>query len=110
MEPRGEFFDFDPFTGLQEFVEFGADGMIHIHTYQDVEPIIDHCKALANEGLPDQNFRGEGWLYAIIPAIVQMEMLNKGIDLKDPNDIGKVVREVNQNYPILKTTHRHHAL
>ena len=110
MEKRGEFFDFDPFTGLEEYVEMDSDGMIHIHTYQDVEPILDHCKALANEGLPDGNFRKEGWLYAIIPTVVQLELLKKGIDLKNQNDLPKVVDEINQNYPLLKTTHRHHAL
>lgn len=110
MEKRGEFFDFDPFTGLEEYLEIGNDGMVHIHTYQDVEPVLDYCKALANEGLPDENFRKEGWLYAIIPAIVQLDMLKKGIDLKNPNDLPKVVDEINQNYPLLKTTYRHHAL
>jgi hypothetical protein len=110
MEPRGEFFDYDPLTGLTEYYEETADGQIQIHTYQDVEPVIDYCKALANEGLPDGNFRGEGWLYAMLPAIVVGQLMKRGINVMDQNDVKKVVDEVNTNYPWLKTTHRHHAL
>lgn len=101
---------YDPFTGLTEYVEMGSDGIIHLHTYQDVQPVMDYAKALANEGLPDANFRGEGWLYAVIPAIVQGQLYKKGINIADPNDIKKVVDEINTNYSYFKTTHRHHAI
>lgn len=110
MQTRGEFFDYDPFTGLSEYVEVTSDGLIHLHTYQDVQPVMDYTKALANEGLPDGNFRKEGWLYAVIPAIVQGELYKKGVNIHDPNDIKKVVDEINVNYPYFKTTHRHHAI
>ena len=73
MQPRGEFFDYAPFTGLTEYVEIDSNGLISIHTYQDVQPVMDYAKALANEGLQDGNFRGEGWLYAVIPALIQGE-------------------------------------
>ena len=104
-----EFFDYDPITGLAEYVEF-ADGKMHLTYEQDVEAVLNHTKALANEGLPDKNFKGEGWLYAIIPAVVEMQMRKKGINLMDPTHVGKVVKEINENYPLLKTTHRHHAI
>jgi hypothetical protein len=107
---RGEFFDYDSLTGLTEYYEETPDGKIHIHTYQDVEPVIDYWKALANEGLPDGNFKGEGWHYATIPAIVVGQLFKKGISVLDPNDTAKVVDEVNENYPWLKTTQRHHAV
>lgn len=104
-----EFFDYDPVTGLAEYVEF-ADGKMHLTYEQDVSAVLDHTKALANEGLPDKNFRGEGWLYAIIPPVVELQMRKKGIKLMDPTHLGAVVKEINQNYPHLKTTHRHHAV
>lgn len=104
-----EFFDFDPLTGLTEYIE-EVDGAVHLTYEQDVEPILNHTRALANEGLPDGNFRKEGWLYAVIPAVVEMQLRAKGINLMDQNDIGRVVQEINQNYPLLKTTHRHHAI
>jgi hypothetical protein len=110
MQTRGEFFGFDPYTGLAEYVEMGSDGLIHLHTYQDVQPVMDYAKALANEGITDGNFRGEGWHYAIIPAILQAALYKKGVNIHDPNDIKRVVHEINTNYPAFKTTHRHHAI
>jgi len=71
---------------------------------------MDFTKSLANEGQPDGNFRKEGWLYAIIPPIIQAEMFKKGVNFMDPNDIGRVVDEINVNYPYFKTTHRHHSV
>ena len=37
-------------------------------------------------------------------------MLQKGIKMFDPNHAKEVFREVNTNYPYLKTTHKHHEL
>ena len=104
-----EFFDYDPMTGLTEYVE-EVDGKIHLTYEQDVEPIVDYARAHANEGICEANFRGEAWHYAIIPAVVQMDLHRKGIDILNQNDIKKVVDEINQNYPYLKTTHRRHAI
>lgn len=104
-----EFFDYDPFTGLEEYIE-EVDGKIHLTFEQDVSPILDYTKALANEGHTEGNFRGEGWLYAVIPAVVQMDLMRKGINITDQNHTKRVVDEINQNYPLLKTTHRHHAI
>jgi hypothetical protein len=104
-----ELFDIDPLTGLVEYIE-EIDGKIHLTYEQDVAPVVDYAKALANEGITEGNFRGEGWHYAIIPAVVQMQMLKKGINIVDQNHTARVVREINENYPWLKTTHRNHAI
>ena len=104
-----EFFDFDQLTGLAEYVE-EVDGKIHLTYEQDVSAVVDYTKALANEGLPDGNFRGEGWLYAVIPPVVELELRKKGLNLTNPDDLKRIVDEINQNYPLLKTTHRHHAI
>ena len=110
MEKRGEFFDYDPLTGLEERYE-EQDGKIMIHTYQDVEPILDHNRALRNEGLPDGAWKQNGMtVYAKIPLIVVGQLMKKGIKLFDPNHIGAVIREVNQNYPYCKTTDKHHEV
>jgi hypothetical protein len=105
-----EFFDYDPVTGVTEYVEWNTDGTFSIHSEQDVQPMVDYCKHLANTGGTDHNFRGENWLYASIPPVVQAQMFKKGINILDPNHTKAVVDEVNANYPHLKTTHRHHAL
>lgn len=110
MEKRGEFFDYDPLTGLEERYEEQGD-KIMIHTYQDVGGIVDHCKSLANEGLPDEAWRKQGVsVYAKVPLVVIGQMMRKGIKFFDPNHIGAVVREVNTNYPWLKTSNKNHEV
>ena len=111
MDIRGEWFDHDPLTGITEYYEETSDGKIHIHTYQDVEPIMEHCKALKNSGLPDDNWQKNGVsVYAIIPAVLQGALYKKGINFIDPNHVGEVVRQINVNYPNFKTTYKHHAV
>lgn len=111
MEIRGEFFDYDPLTGISEYYEMDADGNISIHSYQDVEPIMDMAKAIANAGTADEAWKRNGWtMYAVIPAIVQGAMLKRGINVLDPNAIGRVVHEMNTTYSAFKTTHKHHEV
>jgi len=108
---RGEFFDYDPLTGLREHYEETADGNIHIHTYQDVQPHLDYAQALRNEGLPDECWKKYGaTTYAIIPKILEGALLKKGIDIMNPNDLPRLVYEINTNYPAFKVTDKHHEV
>jgi len=105
-----EFFDYDPVTGVTEYYE-EADGKISIHTEQDVQPMLDYAKALANEGIPDAGWKKNGVsVYAILPVTVLGQMAKKGIRFLDQNHVKAVVDEINQNYPHLKTTYKHHAI
>ncbi len=111
MTPRGEWFDYDPLTGITEYYEESSDGMIHIHSVQDVEPIMDAAKRIANSGTADDAWKKQGaTMYAVIPPIIQAAMLKRGINLFDQNDIGRVVHEMNTTYANFKTTHRHHEV
>lgn len=109
-----EYFDHDPVTGITEFYKFDpATNQISIHYAQDVEPVMDFCKEMANTGLPDANFRKEGWLYAALPMIALMKMREKGFDAlgnHGPDGTKYLLREINTNYPYFKTTHRNHAI
>ena len=108
---RGEFFDYDPITGLTETYEETADGKINIHTYQDVEPYMDAANRIANSGTADEAWKKRGCtVYAVIPPIVMGDMLKRGINLFDQNDIGKVVKEMNTTYSRFKTTYKHHEV
>ena len=108
---RGEFFDFDPLTGVLETYEETGDGQISIHSYQDVEPIMDHCQRLRNDGLPDEAWQEQGCsVYAMLPPIVVAQMLKRGINVFDQNDIGRVVEAINTDYSNFKTTYKHHAI
>ena len=108
---RGDFFDFDPVTGVTEYYEEHADGTVSLHSYQDVAKYKDIAAELRNNGSPDEVWKKQGAsLYAVLPPVVQAEMFKKGINFLDPNDTKRVVDEINQNYPALKTTYKHHAL
>lgn len=105
------FFDYDPITGVTEYYEETPDGKGHIHSVQDVEPIIDAAQRLRNEGGPDEAWKKTGAsLYASIPMIVVHDMLKRGINVFDQNDLPRVIREVNTTYSKFKTTYKHHAL
>lgn len=106
-----EHFDHDPITGLTEYYDYDeATGKIAIKSVQDVEPVVDFCKAMVNEQIGDANFRKEGWLYAALPMSIVGQMLKKGINIMDSNDNKRLLDEINTNYPYFKTTHRHHAV
>ena len=104
-----EFFDYDPVSGVTEYVEFHGD-TFSITSEQDVEPVLDFCKTMANTGGAEDNFRGEGWLYAAIPPVVQAQLFKKGVNIMDPNDNKRLLEEINTNYVYCKTTHRHHSI
>ena len=105
-----QWFDYDPFTGLTEwFKEDAATGQISIRYEQDVEPYLDFAKELANSRVTDGNFRGEGFLVAMLPMIAIMKMREKGFNAlgeHGPDGTKYLLREIEKNYPYFKTTHR----
>ena len=82
-----EFLDFDPITGITHYFEHDAmTDETRISYVQDVEPILDYTKRLANDRVTDVGIKRGFWQYAVIPAIVQVHMKQKGINLNDPSD------------------------
>lgn len=105
-----EFFDYDPLTGVAEYFDYDAEKkQFSIHYRQDVEPLLNYTKALANQSLTDGGIKKDWWQYAIIPPVVYMGLMKKGIDPADPTHTKKLLREINSNYPYLKTTQKTHA-
>lgn len=106
-----ELLDFDPVTGIVEYYEETSDGKFHIHTYQDVEPAMDAAQRMRNEGGPDAVWKRDGVsMYATLPMVIVHDMLKRGINVFDQNDMPKVIQEINTTYSNFKTTHKHHAL
>ena len=111
MHFRGEFFDYDPLTGLREQFEDLGDGRVAIHTYQDVAPFLDYASELRNSGAADDGWKKHGAsVYAIIPPILQGMLFKRGINFMDPNHTQAVVDAINTDYPRFKTTDKKHAL
>ena len=111
MTPRGEFFDYDEMTGLAEYYEETGDGKGHIHTYQNVEPCLDLVERLRNEGATDEVFKKNGVaMYAQLPLSIVGQLLKKGINVFDQNDMPKVVKEIETTYSRFKTTYKRHSV
>jgi hypothetical protein len=109
--PRGELLDYDPLTGVAEYYEETPDGMGHVHTYQNVQPHLDAAQRLRNEGLPDEVWKRDGVsMYAALPLSIVGQMMKRGINVFDQNDMPRVIHEINTTYSQFKTTYRHHDL
>jgi hypothetical protein len=108
---KGEFFDYDPVTGITEYFKEDADGHWHMTYEQDVTQHLDYAKAHRNAGTADDAWKKQGVAtYAHVPLVVIGQMMKKGIRFFDPNHIGRVVQEVNTTYPHLKLTNKHHQV
>lgn len=107
---RGEFFDYDPVTGITEYYE-EADGKIHIHSVADVSAAMDAAQRMRNAGGPDEAWKKTGTtMYATLPPMIVAHMLKRGINVFDQNDLPRVIQEVNTTYANFKTTNKHHEL
>lgn len=99
-------FDQDPLTGVSQFFSYDeANDRVTIETRQDVSGMLDQLARKRND--PDNWRKGvkESWAhFCTIPAVVEMELKAKGIDIFDPTATKKIMAEINQNYPYLKAT------
>ena len=105
-----EFLDYDPQRGISHYYEYNEEtGEAEITTVQDVESVMEYAKSLAKD---DANFttgvKKGWWLYAKIPAIVELKMRAKGINLKDPASTKRIIQEINEHYPAFKCTEKNH--
>ena len=70
---------YDPMTGVRETWGYDPDtDTTYIETSQDVEPILDINKAIANDDDATRKGIKDGmWRYAVIPLIVQLRWLTE---------------------------------
>jgi len=102
-----ELLSFDPETGISHYFEYDhATDDTRITTVQDVQPVLEYNQALRNAGATDGGIRKGWWLYAKIPAVVQLKLRALGIDITDPGSTKRIIQEINEHYPMLKTTHK----
>jgi hypothetical protein len=107
-------FDKDDFLGITEIFHYDElTKTARIETLQDVEPILDANKALQNdEEFTKQGIKNEFWKYANIPAVVQLQWLQKYGPENDPMKKGneKLLFRLlnNPEWRYLKTTNKIH--
>lgn len=103
---------YDPFTGISTFTEIveteRGGQQILVSQEQDVEPLLDYCARLRNENM--HTVKDEFFHYAKIPAVVQIQLRKKGINVfsTDPTELRRVRQEIETNYPLLKTSYARH--
>ena len=106
-----DFFSYDPLNGVTTYFDFDEDTGTSILTkHQDHRPFVDYAAKVRSEGNWNKRLADDyGEQYAIIPTIVEMELLKKGINIHDPNCTKRLLEEINTNYPYLKLTGRNHV-
>lgn len=102
-----QFLDYDPWTGLQYYTEEIEDGVMAVQSTQDCTREVDYATRLRNHGA-DKGISGHIYHYAEIPNGVALELLKKGINIYNmrKEEFPRFAREIETNYPMLKTTHR----
>jgi len=77
---------------------------------QDFAPLVEKLKQAQNN--PDAWAKGvkESWVhYASIPPVIEMQLKQKGIDIYNKDQTKELLKEINTNYPWLKTTTKKHG-
>ncbi len=101
-----ELYEIDPHTGIRTDMQWNENEQTMTLTRSaDVEPVLDYAREVSAEvGKNSKDIKRGWWLYAKLPPIVILQMRAKGINVFDQNDSGRVIAEINANYPMLKTT------
>lgn len=103
-----EFFDFNPITGITHYTEQDGEDTV-VHTAQDVEPVVESAKRLANAGARDGGIKDGWWHIADIPPTVWLEIKQKyncDIFTPDEKEFERFLQIVQRDYQYLKTTHK----
>jgi hypothetical protein len=106
LEDKVIYFDHDPVTGVVQYYDYDPMTDSHsITSVQDVSAFLDEMKRKRDD--PDYWKKGvkeEFAHYATIPAVVEMQLKAKGIDLYDKDATKALIREIETHYPFCKTT------
>lgn len=109
----GKWFEYDPNTGIKTSYDYDEDtGMLDIVHSSDISAAVDYAKAISNTGAADAGIKAGIWRYAVIPPLAQIALRNKGLDIysQDPTMINRVLQEIDDNFPWLKTTTKKHRV
>ena len=107
----GKWLEYKPHTGIEEVNDFDEQtGVLTMCKSEDVQPLLDQNAEIRNtRAVVDGEKKGFA-LYARIPVTVQYELLKKGISIFNKHHRKRLLDEINQNYPYLKTTNKTHSI
>ena len=102
----------DPITGLDTWHSYDSQTDETIISYSgDCSPILEQNKALANNTeISKAGIKDGFWLYASIPASLQVKwLIEDGIDIWNKHHGPRISAKLEDpEYRFLKTTHLHH--
>lgn len=103
--------DVDPLTRVATWHYYDpATDETTIEEVQDVQPYIELATKLRNDDQYTRDgIKAEMWHYAKIPAVVQTQLLRRGIDIYNKHQSKEVLKIINTEYPWLKTTRGRHG-
>jgi hypothetical protein len=106
------FAEYNPLTGVEQWVDATADDhRLQVQYKQDVEPLLEVCKAERNDGLTDYGIKQDLWLYARIPPTVILKLrFEHGVDIFKRDHLKRAFEIINRDYPYLKCTEKRHTL
>lgn len=106
------FAEYNPLTGVEQWVDATPDdNRLQVQYRQDVEPVLEVCKAERNDGLTDYGIKQDLWLYARIPPTVILKLrFEHGVDIFKRDHLKRAFEIINRDYPYLKTTEKKHFL
>lgn len=105
-----EFFGFNADRGTWYEAEFEDSGQFTIATKQDVKPVIDQIQRKRDSGYVDRGMKKGFWHYATIPAHVELELRQRGINIYNKHQTNELLKILDEEYPLLKTTYRKHRV
>ena len=97
--------DYNPVTGMREWISTDTDGNSFIRYEQDASPILDHNKEMQANN--DFDRRSDMWLAARLTDGIMLEWKAKfGIEAWNPDHADGVKRLLNSNeYRYLRVNH-----
>ena len=103
--------EYDPLSGITNHHDYNEEtGKLTIARSQDVTSILERAKSIRNDSAADLGIKKGFWHYCTIPVTIQLELKKKGLDVfsQDQTMTNRIIKEINQNYPYLKMTQKHH--
>lgn len=104
-------FDIDPTTGVTQYFDYDpTKDEYQITSVQDTTALMEQLKQARNNPEIWQKGVKESWAhYASIPPVIEMQLKAKGIDIYNQDQTKELMKEINTNYPWLKTTTKRHG-
>lgn len=102
-----EKFSYDPVTGISTFFDYDEEtDRAILKREQDVEGVLKYAAECRRQDTTRENLKRDDYfcLHSTIPALVEVELMKKGMSLGREEDLPKIAREIETNYPYLKCT------